>query len=455
MKETWEKLLAEERFRAPSVGKHSLDGRNVFENDYSRVIGSAPFRGLQDKAQVFPLEEFDFVRTRLTHSLEVSTFGRGLGFSIEKELIKANKLDAKRQGHLSSILSTVGLIHDIGNPPFGHFGEEVIQTFFKKFFKENAYLHLSEEEKADFEYFDGNVQGFRILRKLNLSRDQYSYNLTFPILSSVIKYPKSSTEGNQPKNANISFKKFGYFQSEKEDFNEINDTLGLNNNRHPLVFLLEAADDIAYSVSDIEDGCKKQIISKEYLQDILQTELKGTSCEKFINAFSKIDTEIPSDFPNKLSIVIQNFRIQTQTFMLQEASKIFLDKHDDIIDGKFDKDLLLNSDAAPLRKAFKRLSYENFNHKSVLMRELAGERALNFLLDTFVRAILSTNYNDPKTKEGKLFAIISQNHKYVFEKLNTYGNTQYNKLQLITDYLSGMTDTYALKLYHELSGNKI
>jgi dGTPase len=202
---------------------------------------SASFRRLQDKTQVFPLEKNDFPRTRLTHSIEVSALARSIGVSIENILLKKELLEKQYRGYIPSLLSVSGLVHDIGNPPFGHFGEESIKEYFLRFFEKEQELGFNDEEKSDFTKFDGNVQGFRLLTKLSLAMDDNSYNLTYPTLASIIKYPKSSTEGNN-ETAGIEFKKFGYFQSEKERFNKINKSLELDNHRHPLAYILEAVE---------------------------------------------------------------------------------------------------------------------------------------------------------------------------------------------------------------------
>ena len=182
-KSRWEELLTPATFRNRSP-QTSFDGRNPFESDYGRLISSSPIRRLQDKTQVFPLEQSDYIRTRLTHSLEVSYIGSSIGTSIEKFLFEKGYLDKEKYtGHLSSLLRVAGLVHDLGNPPFGHFGEEAIQQYFKDFFRDNPSIKLNDAEKNDFVNFDGNVQAFRILRRLHYFGDEYSYNLTYPSLA--------------------------------------------------------------------------------------------------------------------------------------------------------------------------------------------------------------------------------------------------------------------------------
>ncbi len=451
MSEIWNTLLNPLRFRETATMRDATDNRNPFENDYSRIVLSPHFRRLQDKAQVFPYDESDFVRTRLTHSLEVSTFAKGLGLGVETELREKGLLSESQTGYISSILSTAGLIHDIGNPPFGHFGEECIRSFFKN--TGSRFLqNLSEEERLDFTAFDGNVQSFRVLRKLGESSDEFSYNLTFPVLACIVKYPFSSVEGNKKNPDKVSTRKFGYFQSEKEEFLKVFEALQLGQRRHPLVFLLEAADDIAYSVSDIEDGCKKGIITEKIILDMLETEVKGAELEFWKNKLQDFKVSIPVGYPGELSLFIQKFRIAAQSYMLVEATKTFIAKYDEILAGTFDRDLLLESGAGQLRGLFKELGNINFGHESVLKRELVGQAALNFLLGTFADALFSDNNKSHRSKEYKICQLISSNYRYVINNLEDYPNEDYKKLRLLIDFISGMTDTYAIKLYHELSG---
>lgn len=449
----WDSLLCKKRFRESKINKGLYDGRNEFENDFTRIILSPHFRRLQDKAQVFPYDDSDFVRTRLTHSLEVSNFAHSLGLSVETQLMRNDSYPARLKGQLSSLLATVGLCHDIGNPPFGHFGEECIQTFFQEIFNTYRELGLNYAQQEDFLNFDGNAQGFRLLTKLGPSNDSFSYNLTYATLSCIIKYPYSSVDGNKTESKEVSRKKFGYFQSEEDAFNEISTELQLGNRRHPVVFLLEAADDIAYSVSDIEDGCKKGIITKETIYDTLHS---GNFSYEFkkrtIDKLEQLDATIDDKHPNRFIILIQRFRIYSHSQMLIAATKCFVDNYARILDGSFDRDLMKESDAHELRAYFQKLAFINFKHPIVLKRELAGQRALNFHLETFYNAIMNRDLSKPKSKEAKLFNLISKNYLYVKDNLTKGGDSNYYKMLLLTDFISGMTDSFALKLFHELSG---
>ena len=450
------KLLTPKRFRDSSVIKDPTDGRNSFDNDYSRIVLSSHFRRLQDKAQVFPLEQCDFVRTRLTHSIEASCFARGLGLGVEQKLFKSKLITQDYAGQIPSVLSVAGLIHDIGNPPFGHFGEETIKSYFSKLNDpENnlpeavAFRKLEAQEIHDFLNFDGNVQGFRILRKLGLASDEFSYNLTYPVLSTIIKYPYSSTDGNN-KSGKHCQKKFGFFKSEEADYNTIIDTLGLTkNHRHPLTYLLEAADDIAYSVSDIEDGYKLGIIDLRIIKKAF------ADCKSFLNG-------LKSDESN-MDLYIQRLRIKAQKHMLIEVTKTFNAQINSIVKGEFDKDLIESSNAKNVRAAFKKLGTYNFSHSTVLKRELLGNEVISYLIDLFTSALFSPNLLGPdgkidrKSKESKIFALISNN--YVSVACSGHSGPlptdNYKKFMLITDYISGMTDSYALNLYQELTGRKL
>ncbi|UPQ78770.1 dNTP triphosphohydrolase [Flavobacterium azooxidireducens] len=457
-KDKWQLLLGEMRFREKSPTIPS-DGRNPFENDYGRLISSAPIRRLQDKTQVFPLEKSDFIRTRLTHSLEVSYIASSIGQSIEKILLDKKDITINEKGLLSSLLRVSGLIHDLGNPPFGHFGEEAVQKFFIDYFikkeKEGKGHLLNELEKSDFRNFDGNVQTLRILSKLYYFGDEFGYNLTYSSLSSIIKYPSNSVEGNKGKSSSeIAKKKFGYFVTERETYNELNKHLKTNNRRSPIVYLLEAADDIAYSAADIEDGIKLGIINIFDVRDIF---LKNLTVNKD-SVIAKIDELIKLYSEKNLnkSIIIQKFRIHTQRIMIEEIINSFVDKYDEIINGELEEEIIDISKAADIRKAYKRLQYKVFDDKNIVKKEIAGWEAIYGLLKIFTKASESPDFKpEGNTYESRLYKMISLSHRIVFEEVESYENEEYKKLQLIVDFITGMTDSYAINLYQELKGIKL
>jgi dGTPase len=453
-KEKWALLLGEMRFREKSPTIPS-DGRNPFENDYGRLISSAPIRRLQDKTQVFPLEQSDFIRTRLTHSMEVSYIASSIAQSIEKMLLKMGEITIEQKGLLSSILRVAGLVHDLGNPPFGHFGEEAIKKFFTDYFKNTEKINLSLREKSDFENFDGNVQTLRILSKLYYFGDEFGYNLTYSSLASIIKYPSNSLEGNQGKPfTEIAKKKFGYFITEENTYNEIDKHLQLNKRRSPIVYLLEAADDIAYSAADIEDGVKLGIIDISQVRKLFETNLSHNK-ERVIKKLDDLISEYDGKKKDK-SIIIQRFRIFTQQLMIEAIINSFQRNYDSVMRGELEKELIDVSSAADIRKTYKQLQYCVFDDKNIVKKEIAGWEAIYGLLKIFCKASVSPNFTETgNTYESRLFKLISSNHRFVYSSIEKYSNSDYKKLQLIVDYISGMTDSFAINLYQELKGIKL
>lgn len=452
------KMISPIRFRDSRIVPDKSDGRNPFDSDYSRMMLSSHLRRLQDKAQVFPLEKSDFIRTRLTHSLEVSCFARGLGLGVEKYLLNKGIISNNVLGYIPRILEVAGLIHDVGNPPFGHFGEEIIKSYFRQLDSpsanpniKEAFERLEQKEKSDFLNFDGNVQGFRILRKLGLARDDNSYNLTMPILATMVKYPYSSIEGNK-KGKDFAYcqKKFGYFVSESNDYAKIIETLGLKEHqRHPLTYLLEAADDIAYSVSDVEDGHKLGTITLE----LIKKAFDDNCCTQELD-----DLKI---FENNLDLYVHELRIKCQSKMLIDVTNKFNENVDRFINGSFDVDLLKESNSQNLRNAFEDLSIYNFSNIKVLKCELLGKEVLTYLLNTFYDALFSPNIYannkfNRKSKEFKIFSLISKNYvEKACNKKEDFPTNIYKRFMLVTDYISGMTDTFALNLYQELTGKPL
>lgn len=450
----WESLLQGVTFRNRSE-TISIDGRDPFENDYGRLISSSPIRRLQDKTQVFPLESSDYIRTRLTHSLEVSYIGSSIGKSIEKYLIDEKKILAKNYaGHISSLLRCSGLVHDLGNPPFGHFGEKAIQDFFHDYFENNK-VDLNNNEKSDFLNFDGNVQTFRILRRLHFFKDEHSFNLTFPTLASIIKYPSNSIEGNKGNKAKeIRRKKYGYFVSEENDYQIINDKLGLNNLRHPIVYIMEAADDIAYCAADIEDGVKLGILNYETLRRVFEKNLSvNKDLLEVLDSYHKNNDNKLSD---KLSLTVQQFRVKTQGRMIEGVVDCFRKNYNKIMKGTFEYELIDKSRGADIRNSFEELQRVVFDNKKIMQTELAGWEIIYGLLDIFIPATKSEKFKSGgNTREARLYKNISSSYRYIYENYNNYDNDEYNRIQLVVDFISGMTDTYALNLYRKLKGIKL
>lgn len=455
--ERWSELLLDQTFREKSP-RQTFDGRNPFEGDYGRLISSSPIRRLQDKTQVFPLEQSDFIRTRLTHSLEVSYIASSIGLSIEKFLLEQKYITEIYKGHISSLLRVSGLIHDLDNPPFGHFGEEAIRSYFVDFFNEEENKKgLGNQEILRFTNFDGNVQTFRILRKLHFFKDEYSFNLTYPSLACIIKYPHSSINGNEGKLAkHVALKKFGYFASENKDYEEISQVLKLQNKRHPVTYLLEAADDIAFSAADIEDGAKLGLIDFEIIKATFNKNLKQN--KDLLEELDKLYNQFQSFNNEKLFLIVQNFRVLTQGRMIGAVIECFKKNYDTIMDGSFPYELILASTASDIRKAYKELQLIIFDNKKIMKTEIAGWEALYGLLDIFIPATKSDNFQTKgNNKESRLYKLISSSFRFIYENYNKDENVskQYKKYQLVVDYIAGMTDSYALDLYQKLKGIKL
>lgn len=455
--ERLENYLLPERFKTSSTNPDPTDGRTPFDSDFSRVALSAPVRRLQDKTQVFPLPKFDFVRNRLTHSLEVLCIARGLGLGVEKILNQNGLFEAGKKPELhhaiTSILETAALVHDIGNPPFGHKIETAVQEYFKNIpnaFVKHYFDQLEDKiQREDFCNLEGNSQGFRILKHLALANDDNSYNLTMPTLATIVKYPYSSLDGNKGKGEGIphELEKFGYLQAEAGDYHRICDTLHIRHDgqRHPLTYLLEAADDIAYSVCDIEDAYKNEIVS---VDDIV----------KYYNESGYHNEEIDECIANLVSdnqvteqCNVQSLRIKLQSRMIIECTKTFCDRYFDIIEGNYKGELLEDSSAAPLKEFCKKTIKPVFKNYEIVQKEHEARIAAQYLLDAFLKAVLLLTPKTPQdAPEYLLYSQISPNYRKVAceENVNVPTNL-YKKFLLVTDYIFGMTDSFLMFVYED------
>lgn len=487
---SWDKLFSGERERKSSTYS---DHRNEFDKDYDRIVYSSSVRRLQDKAQVFPLQENDFTRTRLTHSIEASALARSLGLAVEEWLLKEKKLNEEYRRYLPALLQVSALIHDLGNPPFGHYGEEIIRNWFKNWFDSDEFkilnedlpddIKLREEEKLDFINFEGNAQTLRIVTKLQLLNDQYGVNFSYGTLATIMKYPWASNDTrfikqekkDNKKDEEDKVKKFGYFLSEKSIVKRVQEKTGLDDGiRHPATFLLEAADDISYLCADVEDAVKKGIIPWDYEYDKMRKKLEETN-NKYISMFYGLDRKNEdakkSGIPDLNMVSIQNFKIRAQGILFENVVQAFKDNYDKIMNGDFGhKSLVKNCGLNDLVDELEELAKKNcFVDKEVLTLELVGDKVINGLLDIFVKELinskeLTSKDKEPKAKSkaGKLYKLISPNFKYVCsfdyenrKNINFNKVRVYDKLLLITDFISGMTDSYAVNLYKELIGVKL
>lgn len=466
----WNELLSGERIRSFQKSTTSRDLRTEFEKDYHRIIGSASFRRLQDKTQVFPLDKSDYIRTRLTHSLEVSSFARSLGQNVGEKIIREKKdpsFTMKMKEDICAILQCAGLLHDIGNPPFGHFGETIIQDWFREHLPILSYNSkpltevLTKQMQNDFYHFEGNTQALRVVSKLHFLVDENGMNLTKALLGTIIKYPVSSIEIDKT-SGDIRAKKMGYFYADRQTFENIQSSLSTNGKRHPLAFLLEAADDIAYKTADIEDSIKKGCISYTLLIDELKkrmiAEEQNEDYKKMIGILErKYKKAIENGYEKPDIYAVQNWVVSIQGNMLFAASDSFINHYDEIMEGTYNKDLFYGTSVEKMMDALGDVAYRYaFISKPIFKLEIAAKSILDFLLDKFVNAVL---YFDTEEKlsdiHKKLIKLISEDYKRIYHHFSKGCSEEerlYLRLLLVTDYVCGMTDSYAKNLYQELNG---
>ncbi|MDH2273603.1 deoxyguanosinetriphosphate triphosphohydrolase [Moraxella porci] len=476
----WKYLLNSDRFSG------SFQDSDL-SSDYKRIITSPAFRRLQDKTQVFPLNRGDFVRTRLTHSLEVAAIAKTIAYKVsndkkrlsddDKEQWQSNLLD------IQTVLECAALLHDIGNPPFGHFGETVIRSWFKdnidkdnidkdnidkdnidkdNIDKDNMQLcnldiRLSSQQLNDFLQFEGNAQALRIITKLHqFSTGKDGMNLSYATLNTIIKYTRHSNELSDGKIVN---KKVGYFYSEKDTFDKITSNTHCKKNRHPLTFILEAADDIAYLTADIEDAIKKDIVKyedfEEYLNNFIKQDTEYSRAYQDNQAYTKVYKDIQECKEDcHLFLTIRNKLIWC-------AASQFAYRYNQIMQGEYDADLFKGSFVEKLHKSLQDFCVNNiFNHRSILELEVAGHTTLSFLLDKFVPAAINFADGQGKCSDAlskRLIGLISESQLGVC-KAAINANPQdahYYALLMVTDFISGMTDGYATDLYKKLSGIQV
>ena len=445
----WERLFSKDRLEETKTGSASKT-RTTFEVDFDRVVFSSAFRRLQDKTQVIPLPESDFVHTRLTHSLETSCVGRSLAKKIGTEIIKRHKLGSVSVEDFGSVVATACLAHDIGNPPFGHSGESAISNYFRKGPGLRFKGSIAPEKWTDLINFEGNANGFRILtNRHNILKGNIS--LTYSTLATFTKYPCASFKEGKKHFSRIH-KKYGYFFAEKESFEEIFSSLEVEKNsdgiysRHPLAYLVEAADDICYRIIDFEDGIRIGLIPFDEGRDILRSLLPN-------EYFKKAKFENIRDRKEQIGYL----RSKVITYLVEESAKIFLDNEKDILDGNYDKALLdeLRKDKKDVLETIERLSVSQiYNSRDVVMIEISGFNVVEKLLDMFIIAV--NNYyelRDRLRKEDvlsdKLIDILPKqflgNDGYPEEDI-------YSRILQICEFVAGMTDGYAISLFKRLSG---
>ncbi len=441
----WPRLLSHRRLgRQGRLDKEKPPfdhSRPPFQQDFDRIVFSTAFRRLQDKTQVFPLAEHDSIHTRLTHSLETSCVGRSLGTAVGQALIERGLTPAQDGLHpsdIGAIVATACLAHDIGNPPFGHSGEDAIRQWFATSDIACA-LHerLSAAERKDIELYEGNAQGFRILSNLQMAKGNGGFRLTCAILGAFAKYPSPATAHGDPATP-WARKKFGYFQSEADIFDQVAGELGLFRqgqgwSRHPLVFLVEAADDICYRIIDFEDGYRLGYITYEEIHALFDRIFGEPSEAK----------SSPEEQHNHVEIL----RAKAIGAAVQQARDAFLRHEDEILSGTLLQPLLKLPDfpSGPALEEVQRLSIPKiYGSDQVIRIEAAGFEVLGGLLDLFAAAQLRSAEKRTSRDQTLLRLLPAQ---FRDDTLPAY-----RQLLGILDFVSGMTDSYAVSLYKMVKG---
>jgi len=431
----WNKLMAVDLYAKMGI-------RSSFDKDFDRIIFSHPFRRLQDKTQVHPLPEHDFVHNRLTHSLEVSSVARSLGRAVGEQVLADHPaLKASLTAHdFGTIVASAALAHDIGNPPFGHSGEASISDYFKEHQGELESL-FSPLEWADLTNFEGNAQGLRLIAKSGAD----GLKLTLPTVAAFIKYPKPSLVKKTFKNRK-SQKKYGYFSSEQQVFQGLVENLGMLSLsqgqyiRHPLAFLVEAADDICYNVIDLEDGCNLGLVSYE------QT----------ISLFGQIlgDQFMPEKL-EKVALMkdrIGLLRALSISQLVNQCVKEFISHQKEIMSGEYDMALTDQIEAAQVLSEIQFVSIEKiYRSKKVVEIEAAGYQVLNGLLGVFVPALVAEHQGQKAYKYKLALRLLPEDLTIQLK----HEVELYEKLRLLLDFISGMTDSYAVNLHRKINGTTL
>ena len=445
----WDKLNSPVRLRKQALERDPYDLRSDFEGDYDRVIFSSSFRRLQDKTQAFPLDPHDFVRTRLTHSCEVSAVGSALGSSVVRQLEKEGKSRNINHRDFGSLIATSCLLHDLGNPPFGHSGEDAISSAFKRILSEKRLELADEQEALDLTAFEGNAHAFRVATRLQTLGKDFGLNLTAGTLACLLKYPCSSTEGRKKeKDAPKALSKYGYFKADAHAFRRVRDAVGLNGTaRHPLTLLMEAADDICYSVVDIEDALKKKLLTKELVADWLKERIPAPQFKQLVeDNFLKRAEGLLSTTRDRVQLAFQHFRAVAIGKMTASAVAEFTRNFKEVEAGEYHGEIATNMEFGDFCNALKNLAKEHvYTHQDIAIVEEAGRHIICGLLHIFVDELkhrptgkIARSLVPPTpTQEGD-------------DTVKT--SDDYKAAQRAADYVAGMTDTFAVDLYRRLTG---
>lgn len=434
----WNKLLSTLRFGQEYLRDSGQHARTEFQRDYDRLVFSSPFRRLQNKTQVFPLPGSVFVHNRLTHSLEVACVGRSLANNAAVALSEKYKDEPwiSKLNSLDDIVATACLAHDLGNPPFGHSGERAISTYFSEGNGLKYKELLNEQQWSDLIHFEGNANAFRLLSHQFNGRRPGGFALTYSTLASIIKYPYPSTAAK-------SKPKFGYFQSEQDSFKKLTDELGIIEidqelhkfARHPLVFLVEAADDICYQVMDIEDAHRLKLLTPVETRELLLGFFEGETRERIERGLQYV-----SDSNEQVAYL----RSRVIGLLVYECSEAFIAHDEEILEGSFMTPLIDLISETP-KQAYAHCSKvavkKIYNSSDVVDIEVAGHQIISVLLDKLLDAVIN-----PQKSYSKLLL------DRIPDQYETTDESPYVRIMSIMDYISGMTDVYALDLYRKIFG---
>src|SRR6202050_716471 len=461
----WDELLTEKRLRELLGGSRSTkvegESRSEYERDRDRTVYSSPIRRLIRKTQVFPLDPSDFIRTRLMHSVEVSTVAEGLATQSVRDVIKNKEnLSTEQLAASAKTAETCGLLHDLGNPPFGHAGELAIASWFE--FTEGGKEVISdlggeaEQRAQDFLKFDGNAQGLRIVTNTHLLSHSYGLNLTCAAISAARKYLAPHPQADKDSKSH-ELKKPGYFWSEAALLEKVSELTGAVGCRHPIAFLVEAGDDIVYIVVDLEDAVKKGLwrwddLTKELgdrcgSSSVLKNTMERTTKQMENAPEALADSEFP-----------QAFRVNAISEMVRAVVEIFEKRYDEIMDGGYHGELIYDPEckANNFVTACKDLLRARvFCNDEVLRLEVRGRKVIDDLMTLFwegAQRYLEVRETDTKTYSGKLYLLILANYRELFQQRLKKGeeNETYCAVQLVTDYIAGMTDGFACRLHKDL-----
>ncbi len=442
----WSQLLSNKRLGQEAMHLERKDDRTEFKRDYDRLIFSAPFRRLQNKTQVFPLPGSVFVHNRLTHSLEVASVGRSLGDDVARMLLDRHpELADTHLSEIGSIVSAACLAHDMGNPPFGHSGERAICSYFREGDGLQYKPQMSDAEWADVTHFDGNANAFRLLTHTFKGRRPGGFVMTYSTLASIVKYPWPAIQCTKKP-------KFGFFQQEQEAYERIAAELGIplvaqeaspagggwRGLRHPLVYLVEAADDICYEIMDIEDAHKLRLLTTEETKELLLGFIPAERHERAKEVFDHV-TDI-----NEQIVYLRSSAIGT---LEHECVRTFVEHEQEILDGTFTGSLV-DHISPDVRAAYERCQQVSvrkiYRSKDVLDIELAGYRIISQLIDLFTTAAMH-----PEREYSKLLLA------RVSSQYEVDADTPYARIMAVLDYISGMTDVFALDLYRKINGESL